>query len=195
MGFGPDRRRRRRLGTAAGAAALAVAGLTTVILHAQDRPAPPHVDAALEHSVLPAVDRYVVTAPQGPLGGDRPAGDDPSGPRGFCTERVVEIRPAGTALQVGLVAWCAHYARNGAKLTELDGGVTAGVLTVAQDTTPRVTGASWEPDDTLSTWAPAHFSAAGAAEVERILGDSAANLTDPEAKARAAPDWQAPRTG
>jgi hypothetical protein len=50
----------------------------------------------------------------------------------------------------------------------------------------RATAVSREPDDTLSTWAPDHFSAGGSAEVERILGDAAARLTDPEAKARAA---------
>jgi hypothetical protein len=166
---------------------LAGAGVGLVIAHQQSSPAPPHVDAALERSVLPVVDRYVRTAPLGPLGDERPAGQDAAGPRAFCTERVVEIRPAGTALRVGLVAWCAHYVRSGDTVIELDGGVTAGVLTVGPVTSPaRVTAASWEPDDTLATWAPAHFSAGGSAEVERILGDAAAHLTDPVAQARAA---------
>jgi hypothetical protein len=61
------------------------------------------------------------------------------------------------------------------------------VLTVSSASAPaRVSDVAWEPDDVLSTWAPAHFSPGGAAEVERIDSDSAANLTDPEGKARAA---------
>jgi hypothetical protein len=186
MGRGADKRSVRWWGIAAGVA-LAGAGVGPVIAHQRSSPAPPHVDAALERSVLPVVDRYVLTAPQGPLGSERPARKDPAGPRAFCTERVVEIRPAGTALRVGLVAWCAHYVRRGDTVTELDGGVTAGVLTVTPVTSPaRVTAAFWEPDDTLSTWAPAHFSAGGSAEVERILGNAGAHLTDPVARARAA---------
>ncbi|CAG6398968.1 hypothetical protein NMG29_11545 [Streptomyces cocklensis] len=176
--------------------ALATAGAVGLILHGQAQPAPPHVDAALDRTVLPVVDHYVLTAPQGPLGGEMPAAGNGSAPRGFCTERVVEIRPAGAALRVGLVAWCGHFVRDGPRATPLDGVVTAGELTVSPASAPaRVTAASWEPDDRFSTWAPAHFSAGGAAEAQRLLGDSAANLTDPADKARAAFGLSAPGAG
>jgi hypothetical protein len=164
-----------------------------LLLHQQAAPASPRVDAALDRTVLPVVDRYVLADPQGPLGGHQLAGKDRDAPRGFCTERVIEIRPAGTDLRVGLVAWCGHFVRNGATVTELDGGVTAAVLTVSSSAHPtRVTEASWEPDDVLSTWAPAHFSPRGTTEVERILGNAAAHLTDPAAKASTAFGLHAP---
>lgn len=95
-----------------------------MILQQQAVPGAPRVDAALDRTVLPVVDRYVLTDPEGPLGGDEFAKKNRDAPRGFCTERVIEIRPAGTALRVGLVAWCAHFVRDGATLTELDGGLT-----------------------------------------------------------------------
>lgn len=176
----------RRLWAAAGAA-LVLAGGAALVVAERSTPAPPHLDAALERSVLPVVDRYVLTDPRASLGGDETAGPNRAGPRGFCTERVIEIRRTGTDLRVGLVAWCGHFERTGARLTDLEDGVTAGVLTVSPASAPaRVTGASWEPDDTLATWAPAHFSPAGTAEVERVLADSDANLVDPAVQARAA---------
>jgi hypothetical protein len=194
MGFRAGRRPGWR--SAAAGVVLAAAGLGALILRQQASPGPPHVDAALDRTVLPVVDQYVRTAPAGPLGGDAPAVGDGTAPRGFCTERVIEIRPAGTALRVGLVAWCGHFVQDGTRVTAVDGGVTAGVLTVSPASAPaRVTGASWEPDDELSAWAPAHFSAGGTAEVERVLGDSAADLTDPETEARAAFGLPAPATG
>ncbi|SHN09953.1 hypothetical protein SAMN05216499_12094 [Actinacidiphila paucisporea] len=194
MGYGAGRRLRWRWAAAGGA--LAAAGLGVLIVHDHASPAAPHVDTALDRAVLPVVDRYVVTAPGGPLEGDEPAVPSPAAPRGFCTERVVEIRPAGTALRVGLVAWCGHFVRAGTDVNATDEVVTAGVLTVSPASAPqRVTAASWEPDDELSSWAPAHFSSGGAAEVERILGNSAAHLTGPEAKARAAFGLPAPAAG
>jgi hypothetical protein len=170
-------------------AALGIAGLATAgtVLYKEAVPAAPRVDPGLDRAVLPVVDRYLLTAPLGPLGGGTPPGKNGAAPRGFCTERVIEIRPAGAGLRVGLVAWCAHYVRRGTEVTELDAGIMAGVLTVSPASAPaRVSDVSWEPDDVFSAWAPAHFSSGGAAEVERIISDSAANLTDPEGKARAA---------
>lgn len=194
MGLWAGKRRGWQWGAAG--AALAAAGLGGLILHGQARPAPPHVDAALDRTVLPVVDRYLLTDPQGPLGGQAPAVRNAAAPRGFCTERVVEIRPAGAALRVGLVARCGHFVRDGPRATLLDGVVTAGELTVSPASAPaRVTAASWEPDDRFSAWAPAHFSAGGAAEAQRLLGDSAANLTDPVDKARAAFGLSAPGAG
>ncbi|WP_136723248.1 hypothetical protein [Actinacidiphila oryziradicis] len=137
--------------------------------------------------MLPVVDRYLLTDPLGPLGSGEPPGKNGAVARGFCTERVIEIRPTGAGLRVGLVAWCGHYVRRGTEVTDLDAGIEAGVLTVSPASAPaRVSDVAWEPDDVLYTWAPAHFSPGGAAEVERIDSDSSANLTDPEGKARAA---------
>jgi hypothetical protein len=187
MGYGTGGRAGRRLWVGA-AAALALTGLTVLLLHEKAAAAaPPRVDAALSRSVLPVVENYLLTDPSAPLGGVLPVAKDRETPQGFCTERVVEIRPAGASLRVGVVAWCGHFARDGGRLSELDGGVTAGVVTVSPASAPaRVTGAFWEPDDAPPAWASAHFSDRGAAEVRRILGDSAANLTDPAVTARAA---------
>lgn len=188
MGYGTGGRAGRRLRVAA-TAALVLAGPAVVLLHEQAAAATaaPHVDAALARSVLPVVDHYLLTGPSAPLGGALPVAKGRQAPRGFCTEHVIEIRPAAGSLRVGVVAWCGHFAREGGELSELDGGVTAGVVTISPASAPaRVTAASWEPDDAPPAWAPAHFSDRGAAEVRRILGDSAANLTDPAVTARAA---------
>ncbi|MFG1807445.1 hypothetical protein [Streptomyces sp. NPDC049040] len=179
--------RRIGRGPAVVAFVLAAAGAGLLAVHDRASAAPPHVDPALGREVRPVVDRYVLTAAAGPLGSARPAEPGGNAPRAFCTERVIEIRPAGSAVRVGLVAWCGHYVRDGDGVSAVDAGISAGVLTVSPASAPaRVTGASWEPDDRLSTWAPAHFSPEGTSEVERVLGDSAAHLDDPVALARTA---------
>ncbi|MEU6342075.1 hypothetical protein ABZ883_14160 [Streptomyces sp. NPDC046977] len=176
---------RRRRWVVAGIIAVAVVA-GTLLHRGLATPEAPRVDPALERAVLPAVDRYLLTDPLGPLGSDDDADENPA-PRGFCTEHVIEIRPAGDGLRVGLAAWCGHFARHGAGVTMLDGGIMAGALTVSPATAPaRVSDVSWEPDGDSSSWAATQFSAGGAAEAERLLGDSTAYLTDPEAKARAA---------
>ncbi|MFF3558866.1 hypothetical protein ACFYXS_02315 [Streptomyces sp. NPDC002574] len=193
MGEG-HRRRRWATSGIVGAAVLAGALWYTQ----QEAPAAPRVDPALERAVLPVVDRYLLTDSLGPLGGDDPPEENGVAPRGFCTEHIVEIRPTGAGLRVGLAAWCGHFARHGSGgVSMLDGGIMAGVLTVSPATAPaRVSDVSWEPDGDSSAWAAARFSPGGAAEAERLTGDAAANLTDPETKARAAfglPASAAPR--
>ncbi|MFJ4845254.1 MULTISPECIES: hypothetical protein [unclassified Streptomyces] len=168
---------------------IAVGAVAGTLLYAEEAtPAAPRVDPALERAVLPAVDRYLLTEPLGgPLGGDDFPDESGPAPRGFCTEHIIEIRPAGDGLRVGVVAWCGHFSRHGAGVRTFDAGIVAGALTVSPATAPaRVSDVSWEPDGDSSSWAAAQFSAGGAAEAERLLGDSTAYLTDPETKARAA---------
>ncbi|MFD3451013.1 hypothetical protein ACFWVC_02440 [Streptomyces sp. NPDC058691] len=176
---------RARWATAGIVGAVVLAG--TVLYANEAVPAAPRVDPALERAVLPVVDRYLLTDSLSPFAGDGFPEENGAASRGFCTERVVEIRPAGAGLRVGLVAWCGHFARHGSRMTALDAGISAGVLTVSPASAPaRVSDVSWEPDGDSSAWAAAHFSPGGAAEAERLTGDATANLTDPEAKARAA---------
>jgi hypothetical protein len=178
-------RRRRRLGFLLGGVGIAAAA--GGVLYRQAVPGAPHVDPGLARAVLPVVERYLPTDPVGPLVDTELRGEDGAVPRGFCTERVIEIRRVEGGLRVGLAAWCGHYVREGDKLTELDASIMAGVMTVSPASAPtRVSDVSWEPDGDASAWAEANFSAGGAAEVERVIADSQAHLTDPGAKARAA---------
>lgn len=151
-------------------------------------PAAPNIDPAMERKVLPVVRRYVLVAPLGPLigYGVLPKGETP--PKGFCTERLIEIRPAGTGLRVGFVAWCGYYARHGDHLDDnYGGGIYAGALTVSPASAPaRVSDVTWEPDDSMTAWAAKNFSPGGAAEVQRVVMNVQAYLTDPAVQARAA---------
>jgi hypothetical protein len=99
-----------------------LAALAGTVLYKEAVPAAPRVDPALERAVLPVVDRYLLTDPLGPLGSGEPPGKNGALARGFCTERVIEIRPTGAGLRVGLVAWCGHYVRRGTEVTDLDAG-------------------------------------------------------------------------
>jgi hypothetical protein len=148
--------------------------------------AAPTVDPAQARAVLPVVDRYLASD-QGMIGGD-PADDPLTGPSGVtvCAERIIEIRPSGSSLRVGLVATCGDYGRSGGRLVTGEATSEAVELTLSPASGPdiRVTAAAYEPDDVPSSWYRAHFSSAGAAEVQRL--EDAGSDPDPTAKARAA---------
>src|SRR5262245_13863201 len=176
--MGGDRGRRRVGLWVAAAGGVATLGVTA--LYAAAGPAVPTVDPTLARQVLPTIDRYLLTGPQGgPLGAAVPA-DSGDAPRAFCTERLIEIEPVGKGLRVGLVAWCGHFVREGDSVTELDAGIVGGVLTLSPASAPtRVSDVSWEPDGDPSQWAEAQFTPGGAEEVERVLHDPSTDLADP----------------
>lgn len=136
----------------------------------------PDLDDDLAAAVTPAVDAKL-TSPlwRGALGGTW-----------FCTEEIVEIRPDGDRLKVGLGAHCGEFARNGDGLVTGSGWRAPVVVTVARTeggytaltAEQAMDGAAYEP------WVERTFSRAGAKQVLRRGNWD--GLPDPADKARAA---------
>lgn len=128
------------------------------------REAPPDVDPAVAAAVLPVIDDELERGPwAGMLSSTRPE----SRPRWFCAERVIEIRRTRDEVTVGLEASCDEFARDGDVLVE-GSGERAPKLVVLRDGSRRVIRVETAPDgDALAPWVRRHFSAAGAAELDR----------------------------
>jgi hypothetical protein len=183
---GKRRLRRPVLLAAVTLALLIGAGGTWAYAEYAEYLAAPTVDPAQSRALLPVIDRYL-TSDQGMIGDDA-AADPQTGPDGttVCAERIIEIRPSGHSLLVGLLATCGDYRSGGGSLVSGESASEAVELTLSPDSGPgtRVTAAAYEPDDVPASWYRAHFSRAGAAEVSRL--EMAGSDPDPTAKARAA---------
>lgn len=173
-----------RLRLIVGVASLAVLGAAIAYAVDDVALAAPKVDPAQSRALLPVIDNYLVSDRTGMISDDSPSNPVTiPGVTAICTERIIEIRPQGPLLRVGLVASCGAYRRRGSELllgpAEADAAVEL-TLSPASGPDIRVTAAAYEPDDVTSSWLNAHFSRAGIAEFRRV------QPADPTVRARTA---------
>jgi hypothetical protein len=143
-------------------------------------PLPPDVNHAQAQAMLPTIERYL----------DSPAGGNQDGgflaakypklrPRTFCTAAIIEIRRAGPRWRVGIVTFCAEYARrdhalvSGAAWQNVSGQrylyprsevmVLAGVAGGHYRVVSAVSHSLWTAHD--PGWVDRHFSRGAAREI------------------------------
>lgn len=148
----------------------------------------PHVDAALERSVLPVVHDYLMNAPfvsGGPGTGMLQQSYPDLDPRWFGSERVIESRMVETRLRLGLVVYHAEFGHRGGTLVEGTGSLIPVVVTLSE-VSGRYTVRTAEPapdSPYFGPWVKRNFSPAGA---HRVIDDGTSDLSSPAEQARRA---------
>ncbi|GLZ32138.1 hypothetical protein Lesp02_43260 [Lentzea sp. NBRC 105346] len=131
-------------------AALALGLVGVVAVQQEDRPT---VDAKLTGEILPVIDDALQQGPWSVQDG-----------RWFCAEHVIEVRPAGDGLKVGLQTRCDAYA---ADLHEVGGQVSPVVVALAKEPYRVIRIERAQDGAAAGPWLRSNFSSAGAREVDR----------------------------
>jgi hypothetical protein len=134
-------------------------------------PLPPDVNHAQAQAMLPTIEKFLDSPVGGFEGGGLLGADYPKlKSRTFCTATIIDIRRAGPRWRVGMVSFCAEYARRGHTL--VTGTASAGddevmVLAGIAGRHYRVVSAvgdNWSPVP-LPGWVDRHFSPGAAREI------------------------------
>ena len=142
---------------------------------------PPTVNPAQARAMQPVIDAYLASPVGGNSGGILHDLYPKLKPRVFCSAAIIEIRPAGGLLRVGMETSCGEYARRGRTLLAGTAGGTEEIMTLTHaggryHVQSAAAGPTWHDPG----WVRRHFSPAAAAEIN---ANSAPNPPDPISQA------------